>query len=917
MDLAAADDTNVDTDNITSTTTGLSIAGSGENGSSVQLYSWDDAGGDADGSVDDGELTAVGTAGTVTGGAFSIDIDLAEGVHAVVAKQTDVAGNESAASAALDITVDTTADAAPTGLDLAAADDTNVDTDNITSTTTGLSIAGSGENGSSVQLYSWDDAGGDADGSVDDGELTAVGTAGTVTGGAFSIDIDLAEGVHAVVAKQTDVAGNESAASAALDITVDTTAAAPTGLDLAAADDTNVDTDNITSTTTGLSIAGSGENGSSVQLYSWDDAGGDADGSVDDGELTAVGTAGTVTGGAFSIDIDLAEGVHAVVAKQTDVAGNESAASAALDITVDTTAAAPTGLDLAAADDTNVDTDNITSTTTGLSIAGSGENGSSVQLYSWDDAGGDADGSVDDGELTAVGTAGTVTGGAFSIDIDLAEGVHAVVAKQTDVAGNESAASAALDITVDTTADAAPTGLDLAAADDTNVDTDNITSTTTGLSIAGSGENGSSVQLYSWDDAGGDADGSVDDGELTAVGTAGTVTGGAFSIDIDLAEGVHAVVAKQTDVAGNESAASAALDITVDTTAAAPTGLDLAAADDTNVDTDNITSTTTGLSIAGSGENGSSVQLYSWDDAGGDADGSVDDGELTAVGTAGTVTGGAFSIDIDLAEGVHAVVAKQTDVAGNESAASAALDITVDTTADAAPTGLDLAAADDTNVDTDNITSTTTGLSIAGSGENGSSVQLYSWDDAGGDADGSVDDGELTAVGTAGTVTGGAFSIDIDLAEGVHAVVAKQTDVAGNESAASAALDITVDTTADAAPTGLDLAAADDTNVDTDNITSTTTGLSIAGSGENGSSVQLYSWDDAGGDADGSVDDGELTAVGTAGTVTGGAFSIDIDLAEGVHAVVAKQTDVAGNESAASAALDITVDTTADAAPTQ
>ena len=670
---------------------------------------------------------------------------------------------------------------------------------------------------------------------------------------------------------------------------VDTTAAAPTGLDLAAADDTNVDTDNITSTTTGLSIAGSGENGSSVQLYSWDDAGGDADGSVDDGELTAVGTAGTVTGGAFSIDIDLAEGVHAVVAKQTDVAGNESAASAALDITVDTTAAAPTGLDLAAADDTNVDTDNITSTTTGLSIAGSGENGSSVQLYSWDDAGGDADGSVDDGELTAVGTAGTVTGGAFSIDIDLAEGVHAVVAKQTDVAGNESAASAALDITVDTTA-AAPTGLDLAAADDTNVDTDNITSTTTGLSIAGSGENGSSVQLYSWDDAGGDADGSVDDGELTAVGTAGTVTGGAFSIDIDLAEGVHAVVAKQTDVAGNESAASAALDITVDTTAAAPTGLDLAAADDTNVDTDNITSTTTGLSIAGSGENGSSVQLYSWDDAGGDADGSVDDGELTAVGTAGTVTGGAFSIDIDLAEGVHAVVAKQTDVAGNESAASAALDITVDTTADAAPTGLDLAAADDTNVDTDNITSTTTGLSIAGSGENGSSVQLYSWDDAGGDADGSVDDGELTAVGTAGTVTGGAFSIDIDLAEGVHAVVAKQTDVAGNESAASAALDITVDTTADAPSFALN---TDSGSLNSDGITNdATVDVTLAG--------DMASWEY-------SVDAGANWATGS-----GTSFELADDTVYAIGDVQVRQTDTAGNVStAASNAAAITTDMTA------
>src|SRR5438067_7514660 len=54
-------------------------------------------------------------------------------------------------------------------------------------------------------------------------------------------------------------------------------------------------------------------------------------------------------------------------------------------------------------------------------------------------------------------------------------------------------------------------------------------------------------------------------------------------------------------------------------------------------------------------------------------------------------------------------------------------------------------------------------------------------------------------------------------------------------------------------------------------------------------------------------------------TVSGGAFSLDVSLAQGTHNVRAIQTDVAGNASAASTshALDITVDTTAPAAPTR
>lgn len=122
--------------------------------------------------------------------------------------------------------------------------------------------------------------------------------------------------------------------------------------------------------------------------------------------------------------------------------------------------------------------------------------------------------------------------------------------------------------------------------------------------------------------------------------------------------------------------------------------------------------------------------------------------------------------------------------------------------------------------------------------------------------------------------------------------------------------DATFDAIADAAPTALNLATADDTGVNTDNITQTTTGLTIDGVAVTDSSVQLYKWVDAG-VLDGLVDDAELTTLGSAVTAASNAFSIDVALAEGTHKIVAKQTDVAGNLSEASDVMTITVDTTA------
>src|SRR5258706_10695772 len=73
----------------------------------------------------------------------------------------------------------------------------------------------------------------------------------------------------------------------------------------------------------------------------------------------------------------------------------------------------------------------------------------------------------------------------------------------------------------------------------------------------------------------------------------------------------------------------------------------------------------------------------------------------------------------------------------------------------------------------------------------------------------SVQNGGELSLGSA-TVAGGVFSTDISLSgDGVHHVRAIQTDIAGNPSTSSAALDITIDTTTASAPASPPLTAPD------------------------------------------------------------------------------------------------------------
>jgi hypothetical protein len=405
---------------------------------------------------------------------------------------------------------------------------------------------------------------------------------------------------------------------------------------------------------------------------------------------------------------------------------------------------------------------------------------------------------------------------------------------------------------VDTAAPGAPSVPDLLAASDSGVAaTDNITSLTTPV-FTGTAEANSKVTLF--------------DG-TTAVGTSKASTSGAWSItSTTLAQGAHNITAKATDLSGNIGAASGVLHVMIDTTTpSAPGKPDLAAASDSGrSNTDNITRVTTPV-FTGTAEANSTVALF--------------DG-VTAVGSGKTSAAGVWSItSVVLGAGTHTITAKATDQAGNVGVASSALSVTIDTSGPAAPSTPDLVAASDSGISSaDDITKVTT-LAFSGTAEPNSAITLFN--------------GAIVA-GAAQTDAAGHWTVTSSaLAQGTRAMTAKAIDPAGNTGPASAVLSVTIDTTAPLAPSAPDLAAASDTGTShTDNITDVTTPL-FTGTAAANSLITLF--------------DG-ATVVGSGDASAAGAWSITSSvLAPGTHSVTATAADAAGNLSAASKALSITI----------
>lgn len=230
--------------------------------------------------------------------------------HSYTVTATDLAGNTSAASAALHFTVDATAPVQPGAPADASVVNGYV---NAAHDTAGQAIGGTTEAGAAVAIY-------------DNG--IRVGTETANSSGVWTHQIGaLADGSsHSYTVTSTDLAGNTSAASSALNFTVDATAPVQPGAPTdASVVNGSVDAAHNTAT---QAIVGTTEAGALVAIY-------------DNG--TKIGSVSADNTGAWAYQIGaLAAGSsHSYTVTATDVAGNTSAASAALNFTVASPAPPP------------------------------------------------------------------------------------------------------------------------------------------------------------------------------------------------------------------------------------------------------------------------------------------------------------------------------------------------------------------------------------------------------------------------------------------------------------------------------------------------------------------------------------------------------------------------------------------------
>jgi Bacterial Ig-like domain/RTX calcium-binding nonapeptide repeat (4 copies) len=338
----------------------------------------------------------------------------------------------------------------------------------------------------------------------------------------------------------------------------------------------------------------------------------------------------------------------------------------------------------------------------------------------------------------------------------------------------------------------------------------------------------------------------------TQVGQATADGSGAWSVTTAaLPDGSHSFTATAT-TGGTTSASSSPLSVRVDTVApSAPTIASFST--DTGTVGDGITSDNT-LTLTGAAAANSAVKIY--------------DGAMP-LGTATANSSGAWSYTTGvLSNAPHSLTATATDAAGNTSAASSALAVTVNT----AETGVPTIAAfsNDSGTVGDGITNDNT-LILSGTAAANSAVKVF---------DGTMQIGQTTADGN------GAWSYTtVALADGSHGLTV--TDPSGT----SVTSPVTVDRIAPGRPVVSSFSP--DTSPTGDHQTTGTT-LTLTGTGEAGSTVKTF---------DGSV------LLGSALVNASGVWSITASgLAVGDHNFTANDTDAAGNTSATSAPLTVTID---------
>jgi hypothetical protein len=546
---------------------------------------------------------------------------------------------------------------------------------------------------------------------------------------------------------------------------------APTTPDLAASSDTgSSNSDNLTSASSLEMSATTAEDGGIVRFV--------ANGSSDRKQQCSA----PVSASAATCTIpNIESGSWSITATHFDDAGNESASSTALSVSVDTTA--PTRSSTVPADNaTNVALDAvITMTFSENVVAGAG----SIVIYSGS--------TCATTYATYAATDAEVTYSARVVTIDPATDFtmgtkYCVTYTGTafrDAVDNYAAAQtslSAIDFTAlsDVTAPAAPGTPNLDAASDLGQSsTDDLTADATPTVTVIAAEAGGTVTVTA-----------TKTGSANVTCTlAGSTSGNSCTLGT-LAEGTWSITAVHRDAAGNDSPASGALSITIDTTAPTRTVVN---------PTDGATGVSTGASptitfndtvIAGGGN----IVIYSGASCATTVATIASSNAQVSIGGSTVTIDPSTDFDQNTKHCITYAASAFTDVAGNQVAALSlaagdsdfSFTTAADTTAPAAPGRPDLDAADDTGQSSsDNVTAVDAPTVSVIATENGGTVTVTA-----------TKTGSSNVTCTlAGSTSGNSCTLGT-LAEGIWSVTAVHRDAAGNDSPASGALSITIDTTA-------------------------------------------------------------------------------------------------------------------------
>ncbi|WP_395278777.1 BapA/Bap/LapF family large adhesin [Enterobacter bugandensis] len=740
-----------------------------------------------------------------------------DGLLNITVAGVDAAGNVSAPSPVVSVTLDTLAPEVPAITEVEGSQLSN----NLLYTNDGTpTLTGTGEPGATVIV------------SIDGTPSGAPVTIQSDGSWSWTAGTTLPDGQYAFTVSSSDPAGNISGSSAPVSVTVDTVAPADPG--------------NMSLPDEGTPLTGTGEAGSIITVTNG---------------TTVIGTGVVGSDGSFSIALSPAQlDPTTLTVTATDAAGNASA-DVPFIVTDSPLELPQVPVITAIVDDVDPVTGDVKGKTTNdttPTLTGTAEAGSVITIYQ-------------DGSTTPLTTVTADGSGNWSYTpAALGEGLHTFEVTAT-LNGATSGRSPAASVTVDLTAPGTPTiG---SVIDDVGPVTGPLTSgQTTNDSqptLTGTGAVGDTISIYN--------NGVLLDSVV--VGNTGTWS----YTTPTLPEGSNVLTIRETDPAGNQSGPSADFTIVVDSISTTPVITSV---------TDNVGNTATPVA-SGSETNDATPTLSGTADANSIVtifDGATQIAVVTADGTGAW----SFTPETALVEGPHAFTVQATDPQGNLSLLSDPWSVVVDLTAPTVPT-LDTVS--------DNVPGGVTGNLISGQATNDNTPTISGTGQAGSTIY-IMNNGTQLGTTTVDVNGNWSFTPTTPLDDGSYSLRAYATDAAGNASANSSVFAFTVDTAGpgvpvvtsvidDVAPTAGTLTSGNSTN---------DARPTFNGTGDVGSTVHVI------------VDGNEIgTAVVNAqGSWT---FTPGTDLIDGPHAITFNATDAAGNVGTATAPFNLTVDTGVPSAP--